>query len=186
MNKGKKDKNHVFTVNLKHDGIFSPVGYESKLAVDLYSEHYGYNAMDLKNSEGIDYESGYSSDAYFPSDKERLLDVVSDWLPNVEQKKCTRHVFANFKKKLSGVQLQRLFWLAAGTTVEQNFYNKMEQIKAIHPEAYDYLRKWHCKKCQQSKTCSKNKSNHHNSRRHKALYYAKIGTDEYNFYELER
>ncbi|GKA69545.1 splicing factor [Tanacetum coccineum] len=32
-----------------------------------------------------------------------LLDAVSDWLPNAEHKKCTRHVFANFKKKFSGV-----------------------------------------------------------------------------------
>ncbi|GJV54517.1 retrovirus-related pol polyprotein from transposon TNT 1-94 [Tanacetum coccineum] len=53
--------------------------------------------------------------------------------------KCTRHVFAGFKKKFSGVQLQRLFWLAAGTTVESIFYNNMDQIKAILPDAYDYL-----------------------------------------------
>ncbi|GJX10122.1 hypothetical protein Tco_0199981 [Tanacetum coccineum] len=37
------------------------------------------------------------------------LDGVSDWLPNAEHRKCTRHAFANFKKKLSGVELQRLF-----------------------------------------------------------------------------
>ncbi|GJT79098.1 hypothetical protein Tco_1045823 [Tanacetum coccineum] len=58
-----------------------------------------------------------------------LLDVVSDWLPNVEHKKYTRHVFANFKKKFSGVQLQRLFWHAASTTLEQKIYAKMEEMK---------------------------------------------------------
>ncbi|GJW93702.1 splicing factor [Tanacetum coccineum] len=68
-----------------------------------------------------------------------LLDDVSDWLPNAEHRKCTRHFFANFKKKFSKVQLQRLFWLAAGTTVESIFYNNMDQIKAILPDAYDYL-----------------------------------------------
>ncbi|GKA55514.1 calcium/proton exchanger [Tanacetum coccineum] len=60
-----------------------------------------------------------------------LLDAVSDWLPNAEHMKCTRHVFANFKKKFSGVQLQRLFWQAAGTTVESIFYNNMDQNKEI-------------------------------------------------------
>ncbi|GKB61338.1 hypothetical protein Tco_0917524 [Tanacetum coccineum] len=35
--------------------------------------------------------------------------------------------------------LQRLFWLAAGTIVESIFYNNMDQIKAILPDAYDYL-----------------------------------------------
>ncbi|GJW04845.1 hypothetical protein Tco_1563701 [Tanacetum coccineum] len=34
-----------------------------------------------------------------------LLDAVSDWFPNAKHKKCTKHVFANFKKKFSGVQL---------------------------------------------------------------------------------
>ncbi|GJV46078.1 hypothetical protein Tco_1430614 [Tanacetum coccineum] len=53
--------------------------------------------------------------------------------------KCTRHVFATFKWKFSGVHLQRLFWSAASTIVEQHFYNKMEQIKSIHLEAHDYL-----------------------------------------------
>ncbi|GJW14730.1 RNA-directed DNA polymerase, eukaryota, nucleotide-binding alpha-beta plait domain protein [Tanacetum coccineum] len=43
-------------------------------------------------------------------------------LPNAEHRKCIRHVFANFKKKFSGVQLQRLFWLAVGTIVESIFY----------------------------------------------------------------
>ncbi|GJT32521.1 hypothetical protein Tco_0922940 [Tanacetum coccineum] len=68
-----------------------------------------------------------------------LLDVVFDWLPNAKHIKCTRHVDANFKKKYSGVHLQRLFWSADTTIVEQHFYNKMEQIKVIQPEAHDYL-----------------------------------------------
>nr|GEW22803.1 hypothetical protein CTI12_AA091940 [Tanacetum cinerariifolium]GEX17592.1 hypothetical protein CTI12_AA091940 [Tanacetum cinerariifolium]GEX18889.1 hypothetical protein CTI12_AA091940 [Tanacetum cinerariifolium] len=68
-----------------------------------------------------------------------LLDVVSDWLPNVEHREYIRHVFANFKNKFSGVQLQRLFWKAAGTTVESIFYNNMDQIKSITPKAYTYL-----------------------------------------------
>ncbi|GJZ56881.1 multidrug resistance-associated protein 5 [Tanacetum coccineum] len=38
-----------------------------------------------------------------------LLDDVGDWLPNAKHRKCTRHVYANFKKKYSGLELQRLF-----------------------------------------------------------------------------
>ncbi|GKB86940.1 hypothetical protein Tco_0959212 [Tanacetum coccineum] len=136
----KVDKNRVFNVNLKHNGIFSPypisyingdekqltdfdfedmsydnlrelvrklvhspvpnlyyckvgktlkqglcklnndddlqkfmrVGYESKLVVDLYSEHYGYDVMDFRISQGIGYESGDSSDAYYSSDEEDI------------------------------------------------------------------------------------------------------------------
>ncbi|GJY15940.1 ribonuclease H-like domain-containing protein [Tanacetum coccineum] len=42
-----------------------------------------------------------------------LIDAVNDWLPEAEHKKCTRHIYANFKKKFSGLQYQRLFWAAA-------------------------------------------------------------------------
>ncbi|GKA11925.1 splicing factor [Tanacetum coccineum] len=68
-----------------------------------------------------------------------LLDVVGDWLPNAEHRKCTRHVYANFKKKYSGLQLQRLFWGAASSTVEELFYAKMDNLKYINLEAYEYL-----------------------------------------------
>ncbi|GJS17730.1 hypothetical protein Tco_0412202 [Tanacetum coccineum] len=45
-----------------------------------------------------------------------LHDAVRDWLPNSEHRKCTRHIYANFKKKFSGIQLQKLFWHAASCT----------------------------------------------------------------------
>ncbi|GJZ83235.1 hypothetical protein Tco_0648408 [Tanacetum coccineum] len=87
-----------------------------------------------------DLELGHGARLIIISDSHKgLLDVVSDWLPNAEHRKCTRHVFANFKNNFSGVHLQRLFWATTTTIVEQHFYNKMEQINAIHPEAHDYL-----------------------------------------------
>ncbi|GJZ84570.1 pentatricopeptide repeat-containing protein [Tanacetum coccineum] len=68
-----------------------------------------------------------------------LHDAVRDWLPNSEHRKCTRHIYANFKKKFSGIQLQKLLWHAASCTVPQLFYSKMEEMKQINSEAYDYL-----------------------------------------------
>ncbi|GKB55146.1 zinc finger, PMZ-type containing protein, partial [Tanacetum coccineum] len=68
-----------------------------------------------------------------------LLEGVNELLPNAEHRKCTRHLFANYKKKFSGVQLQCLFWNAASTTVEQLYYSKMEELKIISTEAYQYL-----------------------------------------------
>ena len=68
-----------------------------------------------------------------------LLDGVSDWLPHAEHRRCTRHVFANFKKKFSGLQFQRLFWMAASSTLEPQFYLYMESIKQLDQKAYDYL-----------------------------------------------
>ncbi|GJW49512.1 hypothetical protein Tco_0090863 [Tanacetum coccineum] len=68
-----------------------------------------------------------------------LLDVVCDWLPNAEHWKCIRHVFANITKKFIGVHLQRLFWHDASTTLKQHFYTKIEDLKVLSQEAYDYL-----------------------------------------------
>ncbi|GKA53092.1 hypothetical protein Tco_0746407 [Tanacetum coccineum] len=39
----------------------------------------------------------------------------------------------------SGIQLQKLFWQAASCTVPQLFYSKMEEMKQINTEAYNYL-----------------------------------------------
>nr|GFA88485.1 hypothetical protein [Tanacetum cinerariifolium] len=33
-----------------------------------------------------------------------LIDAVNDWLPEAEHRKCTRHIYANFKKKYNGLQ----------------------------------------------------------------------------------
>ncbi|GKD03087.1 calcium/proton exchanger, partial [Tanacetum coccineum] len=60
-----------------------------------------------------------------------LIDVVNDWLPEAEHRKCTRHIYANFKKKFSGLQYQRLFWVAASCTLEQQFLQIMDQIKLL-------------------------------------------------------
>ncbi|GJR61831.1 calcium/proton exchanger [Tanacetum coccineum] len=68
-----------------------------------------------------------------------LIDAVNDWLPEAEHRKCTRHIYANFKKKYSGLQYQRLFWAAASCTLEQQFVQIMDPIKQLHEGAYDYL-----------------------------------------------
>ncbi|GJW50178.1 zinc finger, PMZ-type containing protein [Tanacetum coccineum] len=68
-----------------------------------------------------------------------LIDAVNDWLPEAEHRKCTRHIYANFKKKYSGLLYQRLFWAAASCTLEQQFMQIMDQIKQLDEGAYDYL-----------------------------------------------
>ncbi|GJW71853.1 hypothetical protein Tco_0128770 [Tanacetum coccineum] len=86
--------------------------------------------LHLQNGEGLTI----ISDSH-----KGLLEGVNELLLNAEHRKCTRHLFANYKKKYSEVQLQCLFWNAASTTVEQLFYSKMEELKIISPEAYQYL-----------------------------------------------
>ncbi|GJT70422.1 chloramphenicol acetyltransferase-like domain-containing protein [Tanacetum coccineum] len=88
--------------------------------------------------EDLQLETGEGLTIISDSDK-GLLEGVNELLPNAEHRKCTRHLFANYKKKFSGVQLQCLFWNATSTTVEQLYYSKMEELKIISIEAYQYL-----------------------------------------------
>ena len=37
------------------------------------------------------------------------------------------------------MELQKLFWQAASTSVQDKFYSKMEELKVVNQEAYDYL-----------------------------------------------
>ena len=67
------------------------------------------------------------------------MDAIAELMPHAEHRKCTRHLYANFKKKYSGLELQRLFWHAACSTMEQVFDRKMDDMKFHDNEAYEYL-----------------------------------------------
>ncbi|GJU45690.1 hypothetical protein Tco_1202956 [Tanacetum coccineum] len=54
-------------------------------------------------------------------------------------KKGAKLSMPTLNKKYSGLQLQRLFWGAASSTVEELFYAKMDDLKYINLEAYEYL-----------------------------------------------
>ncbi|GJS05332.1 hypothetical protein Tco_0321840 [Tanacetum coccineum] len=68
-----------------------------------------------------------------------LIEVVVSWFPNAEHRQCTRHIYANFKRKLSGLQYKRLFWIAVATSVEQVFMQKIKEIKLLDVAAFNLL-----------------------------------------------
>ncbi|GKC61046.1 hypothetical protein Tco_1088644, partial [Tanacetum coccineum] len=66
-------------------------------------------------------------DGWLAGCRKGLIDAVNDWLPEAEHKKCTRHIYANFKKKFSGLQYQRLFWVAASYRKCATFENGISE-----------------------------------------------------------
>ena len=52
-------------------------------------------------------------------------------LPYVEHRQSERHIYANFKKVYSGIELRDLFWKASKSTVEGEFKKNMEDIGQI-------------------------------------------------------
>ncbi|KAL4582793.1 hypothetical protein LXL04_007352 [Taraxacum kok-saghyz] len=70
-----------------------------------------------------------------------LLGAVSQQLPYVEHRQCARHIFANFRKRYTGLELKNLFWEAAKSTVEGDFLVVMEKIRTITKAGYLQLMK---------------------------------------------
>ncbi|GJX29762.1 hypothetical protein Tco_0237841 [Tanacetum coccineum] len=68
-----------------------------------------------------------------------LIEAVKTWLPQAEHRHCTRHLYANFKKKCTGLHYKRLFWGEATSTIEQDFTSKMREIRAMDKGAYAFL-----------------------------------------------
>ncbi|GJV06440.1 hypothetical protein Tco_1344096 [Tanacetum coccineum] len=68
-----------------------------------------------------------------------LMEAVRTMLPYAEHRQCARHIYANFKKKWNGLHYKFLFWGAAGSTIQHQFYAKMNLIGNIDPEAKQWL-----------------------------------------------
>ncbi|GKB35490.1 hypothetical protein Tco_0880432 [Tanacetum coccineum] len=73
---------------------FLKTGYESKWVVDLYVEHHGYDLMDYKNSNDRDYDSPDSSDSYYSSDDEQVINYV-DFYHEGEQDVVVKNITTN-------------------------------------------------------------------------------------------
>ncbi|KAD5508225.1 hypothetical protein E3N88_15928 [Mikania micrantha] len=68
-----------------------------------------------------------------------IIEAVKDVFPYAEHRQCTRHIYANFKKKFRGLQFKNLFWAAANSTTKQQFEEIMEDLKTISKGAYAHL-----------------------------------------------
>ncbi|KAL4578632.1 hypothetical protein LXL04_014759 [Taraxacum kok-saghyz] len=62
--------------------------------------------------------------------------VISD---QHKHRQCARHIYANFRKAYSGLELKKMFWDAAKSTVEGEFKVNMERIREVNQDAYAHL-----------------------------------------------
>ncbi|KAD5961045.1 hypothetical protein E3N88_12518 [Mikania micrantha] len=93
--------------------------------------------LDLLNND-IEMEGGLGLTLI--SDQHKgIIKAVKDVFPYAKHRQCTRHIYANFKEKFHGLQFKNLFWAAANSTTEQQFEEKMNDLKTISKGAYSYL-----------------------------------------------
>ncbi|KAL0384319.1 UNVERIFIED_CONTAM: hypothetical protein Sradi_2826200 [Sesamum radiatum] len=56
----------------------------------------------------------------FMSDRQKgLLECINDMVPHAINRRCARHLFANFKQHFSGMPLKKYFWQACRSYNEQ-------------------------------------------------------------------
>lgn len=68
------------------------------------------------------------------------MQVFDELMPGVEHRFCLRHLYANFKKRFGGgVVIRDLMMGAAKATYEAMWHEKMQELKALNEEAYDWL-----------------------------------------------
>ena len=76
----------------------------------------------------------------FMSDRQKgIITALSDHFPNSLNRFCARHMYANFKCKYPGLKLRNQFWAAVRATQPIVFRQRMEEIKALSREAYNWL-----------------------------------------------
>nr|KAJ0189575.1 hypothetical protein LSAT_V11C800413560 [Lactuca sativa] len=68
-----------------------------------------------------------------------LLQAVTELLPYVEHRQCARHIYVNFRKKYTGLELKNLFWEAAKSSMEGDFIATMKKIKHITSSGYEWM-----------------------------------------------
>ncbi|CAA7037861.1 unnamed protein product [Microthlaspi erraticum] len=75
------------------------------------------------------------------SDQQKgLIAAVKELLPFAEHRMCARHVYANWKKRHSGADLEDLFWSAADSYYPLDFERKMQALKDYDAVAHADLR----------------------------------------------
>ena len=68
-----------------------------------------------------------------------IIEAAKDVMPLAEHRQCARHIYANFRKKFTGVLFRNLFWKAAKASYPAKFEQIMTCIKQNSKEAHKHL-----------------------------------------------
>lgn len=71
-----------------------------------------------------------------------LVPSFDEVIPSADHRFCVRHLYANYRDAgHRGMALKDKLWAAAAAYTEADFNKSMEEIKAISPDAHEYLSK---------------------------------------------
>nr|GEW34210.1 hypothetical protein CTI12_AA439960 [Tanacetum cinerariifolium] len=109
-----------------------PSGVDTWLESKGEAEIEGQDQFGENDVENNDEKDGVGKKIGTNTKKKGILEAVKDIFPYAKHRQCTRHIYANFKKKFRGIQFRNLFWAAAYSTTEQHLKDKMKELKTIN------------------------------------------------------
>ncbi|KAH0692602.1 hypothetical protein KY285_019699 [Solanum tuberosum] len=66
------------------------------------------------------------------SDMQKGLDIaIKELLPACEERRCARHILANWSQNWKGLQRKKLFWKCARSTFEAEFRENLEELSKL-------------------------------------------------------
>ncbi|RYR10143.1 hypothetical protein Ahy_B05g078613 [Arachis hypogaea] len=68
-----------------------------------------------------------------------LLPTFDEVIPVVDHRFCVRHLYSNFRKKFSGLQLKQLMWRCAKATHWKDWEREMAVVRGVNVEAHKHL-----------------------------------------------
>ncbi|KAL0305351.1 UNVERIFIED_CONTAM: hypothetical protein Sangu_3036500 [Sesamum angustifolium] len=78
----------------------------------------------------------------FMSDRQKgLVETINEVVPHAINRRCARHIYANFRSQFAGTALKRYFWQAARSYSAAGFNFALYKIKELKPAAYEWLLK---------------------------------------------
>ena len=72
-------------------------------------------------------------------DNQGLILAMEMLFPTVEHRICVKHIYNNFKLNFKGLELKAALWSCAVATTTREFEKRMQDMKELDKEAWEYL-----------------------------------------------
>ncbi|CAH9085308.1 unnamed protein product [Cuscuta epithymum] len=89
-----------------------------------------------------DLQIGRGAGWAFVSDQQKgLMPALYETLPEVEHRRCARHIYAIWRRSHPGIELQRQFWKCCKAASKREFEQNLEGLKSLSPTAHEDILK---------------------------------------------
>ncbi|CAH9102042.1 unnamed protein product [Cuscuta europaea] len=69
------------------------------------------------------------------------MPTLYETLPDVEHRRCARHIYALWRRSHPGIELQRQFWKCCKSASKREFEMNLEVLRSLSPDGYEEILK---------------------------------------------